>query len=415
MSRVSISTRDAFTHTVLAKIANIALGLLNSIVLVRALGPEGKGRLATFLAASFLCEFINPLYGSNVILVAKNSMLLRTFFHHSLIASFFSVLLLLCGYLLFFLKVPLAFFLNMNGFFVFLFLLLVFLQNLSANLYAMLWGLQDFRTINYVSVFAVGILLVQNLFWCFLSNFDVSKALFGLILASAISCIAFYCKLRCCDEWKRSGKFFSPGLFREGLQISFRAIASNFPLSLIRRFDVFILRSFQGAAAVGIYSVGIATAEISGFFSGILNSVMFAKSAAEDCERSAIFSAKIGFFVSLIFGFLLLIFGGPLFALIYGEEFSASAIPCALAMIGISVLNSASPLIGFIQGRGAFPVKYAVFAIGGVIINIALNFLLVPVMGVKGAAIALSLSYLFVGGAAMRMFRLELRKNRSGQ
>jgi O-antigen/teichoic acid export membrane protein len=83
----------------------------------------------------------------------------------------------------------------------------------------------------------------------------------------------------------------------------------------------------------------------------------------------------------------------PIIKLIYGEPYLAGASSLAILFIGTAGLGMANSIVAIIQGSGQPQIAALIFALL-IPVDIVLNLVLIPTMGIRGAAVATSLTFL---------------------
>jgi O-antigen/teichoic acid export membrane protein len=181
----------------------------------------------------------------------------------------------------------------------------------------------------------------------------------------------------------------------EWLRVSFpQFLVEGFYL-LLSYCDVIILERFVSPGEVGVYYAATKLASLVAF-------VYFAVAAAAAHrftelhvgERPEELSAFIGmsirwtFVPSFAMAIVLLILGKPLLWL-FGPDFGAGYMILAILLVGLLARASIGPVEKLLSMLGHQSVTAAIYALAFVV-NIALNFALVPRFGLSGAAMATS-------------------------
>lgn len=123
---------------------------------------------------------------------------------------------------------------------------------------------------------------------------------------------------------------------------------------------------------------------------------VFARLDEDNWRKLKALFKKILIYNSIIFGvivLIILVFSDYLMPLIYGTDFAASATPLKLLTPYLLMFSFSIYFSDFLDYRG-LATKRAINLSVAVILNIVLNYLLIPKYGVNGAAIATSASYL---------------------
>lgn len=164
--------------------------------------------------------------------------------------------------------------------------------------------------------------------------------------------------------------------------------------------DSVIIGIFKAESEIGIYNVAIKLAMISGLVLGAINSIVAPKlSEAYNNGRKKEFalivrqSTRVIFFSSLPILIFLIVF--PEFLLsFFGSEFLIGKTTLYVLLVG-QIINAFSGSVGVIMQMTGREKLFQNILIVALIINIGMNFLLIPTYGIIGAAIASSASIVF--------------------
>lgn len=173
------------------------------------------------------------------------------------------------------------------------------------------------------------------------------------------------------------------------------------------RQDVLLLAALGSTSAVGIYTVGVAAAELSWYVPNALQGVMTAKFSAE--EDSLALAQRLNRSVwpmTVAFSAAVFVVAIPLIPLVYGPKFAASLVPLAILLPGIVATAMTTSLSAWLSGRG-YPEDSATANAANMLVNLAANLLLIPRFGAAGAAAASSVSY--AAGSAFIAWRFHHR------
>lgn len=193
---------------------------------------------------------------------------------------------------------------------------------------------------------------------------------------------------------KTRAKFITKELIKYSLPLMFMGVF----LTVMMSFDTFMLGFFKDAHTVGIYNAVIPTAQLMFIFPfAILNlylpiiTGLYAKNIKIG-KIYKIVSKWILIFTAFVF-MLFLVYPKELLILLFGKEFSTGAL--ALIIIGLGylfyfALYASEHILLVYKKTNIISVNYFLIAI----MNIILNYLLIPKFGLNGAAISTSLSYI---------------------
>jgi O-antigen/teichoic acid export membrane protein len=183
-------------------------------------------------------------------------------------------------------------------------------------------------------------------------------------------------------------------LFKYGLA----SFLSNLMISSVMRIDVFILGSMAGAGAVGIYSVAVAFAELALMIPSALGTSLFThlpSSTLSDQRKIVSMSSRIIIFLTLFIGLVLVIISYPLVIMLMGDKYSDAVIPLCLLIPGLIAMSVNYVFSNYFAANGQPLLGAACFGCG-LLVNIVLNIILIPVLKIEGAAIASSISYVII-------------------
>lgn len=231
----------------------------------------------------------------------------------------------------------------------------------------------------------------------FLFGLGLKGILVGIWVASVISSMTIiwlslkwnllklkHIRLLAFDIWKR--------LISYGLKLHIGSILQ----ALNYRFDIYLVAFFLGAAGVGLYSVAVALAEWLWLIPGALGSVLMQRVATcSNNEEANIIMGPINRLTSavlLISSVFWIMVGWWVIRFLYGEAFTPSYAPMVLLLPGVWALGLWKNLMNDLSVRG-FPNSKSYTAGLAVIATVVLNFLLIPRWGIGGAAVASSIAY----------------------
>lgn len=184
------------------------------------------------------------------------------------------------------------------------------------------------------------------------------------------------------------------------LKQSIPMMMSSSVLLLMSWTDTLMIGSFMSQVDVGIYNVAVKIALLTSFTLNAVNSISAPKLSEtfnnkKDKEfRNVVSQTTRTIFFSTI-PIILLIFLFPNFLLsFFGEEFVVAK--TALLFLAFSqVINAMSGSVGVILNMTGSEKVFRNILFIALIVNISLNFILIPMYGIVGAAIASASSLIF--------------------
>ena len=172
--------------------------------------------------------------------------------------------------------------------------------------------------------------------------------------------------------------------------------ATNLVGLLNYRVGLFVIERTLGLSATGVYSIAIVVAELLWFVSGSLTQAVYGRIGTPDRAQAAATTVRV---VQLSVAALLL--AAPLLwglarvlvPWVLGPAYAASLPVMALLLPGVLLFGGASALSAYFTNHAGTPQVPAQVAATSLAINTTLSLLLVPHLGMAGAAVAASVSY----------------------
>lgn len=401
----SLKLRELFSNSLANFIRhglNIILSLLNSVLVARGLGVEGRGIYAiVILLPTLILTFTSfGVASSTVYHVAKKKYSVTLSFYGNMIISLIvSVFSMIAGLFIIIFVQDITMFDGIS-----LPLLLVglaiipssiFVQNISM----IFQGLQDFYAYNRTYLVMPLSYLCFNFIFIWVLKWGVIGSVLALIVGNTITlCVAIY-YLR-----KYIKIFFPPqelptyDYYKNIISYGLRAHIASVMAFLNYRFDVFILAALTDTVSVGIYTIAVTVAERLWILSSSISQVLFPRIVElenfdDDRNRLTLMVARYVLWASLVSGIIALFFADWGFAFLYGEDFRESANVFKWLLPGIISMGMAKVLGNDIGARG-YPQVNSIHSVIAVVVNIICNFWLIPIYGYLGAALATSISYI---------------------
>jgi O-antigen/teichoic acid export membrane protein len=188
---------------------------------------------------------------------------------------------------------------------------------------------------------------------------------------------------------------FSPWLFKKSLifgsQISLATVAGF----LVYRVDQGMLAYMVPVDQLGLYVVAVALAERLRLLPDSIGTAFLPRLSNEIADRQSQVPVVFRYttIVSTVSMLLAAIIGSPAILIIFGKDYYAMLPSFLLLLPGIAALGGASILAGDLASRQkpkySMLIGYAMLAA-----TIVLNLILIPFMGIAGAALVSSISYI---------------------
>ncbi len=193
---------------------------------------------------------------------------------------------------------------------------------------------------------------------------------------------------------------------RYGLSVQAGSVAQ----AIGYRFDVFLVNIFLAEAFLGLYSMAFRFAEVLWLLPAAISTALLPRVSTGDeraAQRATAQTSRVVFATSLLGSVGVFVLAGPLLRLLYGEKFLGSVAPLRILLLGIVVFSVQKVLANYFigQGRAKWFLRATLFSMA---VNVGLNLWLIPLpgWGIKGAALASTISYtlstLILGGLFVR-------------
>jgi len=400
--------RNSFL-SLLGTVGRVAFSMITQIVISRVLGPMGKGiyaflvQIPTVLVplSSLGLNYANTYYiardSENAKKAVGNSASLALFLGGLMsIAVGISYLFLKEGYMAAVTPTHLA-------------LIMVSIPFALLNLYwfSVLWGSDRIGKYNIALMIQYIVLALGVSLTALLGQLNVTSAL-GMWMAGNILTTGFMLP----DMIRIVGwKLFSFDLayLKKTLGYGLKSYAANVMMVINYRLDVFIITGFLSMAQVGIYTTAVTLAEMVGYVGNAVNTALIPKLASGKDKMTFEMTPRVTrltIFLTLIAALGMAILAYPLILLFFGRAFLESLQPLMLLLPGVIALGGATVLSGDLMARGK-PIYTSISTAISVALTLLLDFTLIPIWGIAGAALASSLVYVSLFGLNFYFYQRE--------
>ncbi len=399
--------------TVTSKFFLVGIGTIINIIIARMLGPTGKGIYTlAILIVSMLFAFGNLGITSSVIyFTGKNKYELKQIASNvwtiglivGVVLSLIIIIVVNNFHIPFFKGVPVLY-INIAV------LCLPFLF-IGSYLSSILLGKQKIWLYNLRQIIEKISFLIIFLFLLLIPNADIIlNALMAYIISVIISCtlaVVFVSKMTKIGILLQ--RSFVSVVTKYGLKVYF----GNLMLFSEKKVDVFILNFFLNPAMVGYYSLATGLAEFLTHIPQAASVVLFPKVAASSKTATKEYTPKVCrhiFFVTVLGSIAMGLCSETIIRVVYGKTF-IPAIPVVWVFLpGMVFFACSRVILSDLMGRGK-PKYSAIASFISASSSLSFNFLLIPIWGMFGAAIASVLSY-FLMLTVLLVFYLRISGNR---
>lgn len=207
-----------------------------------------------------------------------------------------------------------------------------------------------------------------------------------------VTCILFLHQLR--PELRDAG---GPKRPRAIVSFAFPAYVSNVVQFLNYRLDLFLVNVFLGMTAVGLYALAVSVAQLIWLLPQAAAAVLLPHVAAdvETAGGNALRSARVArltFLTCASGAIVLAVSGRVLIPFVYGKAFLGSLDAFLWLLPGITTYSLYTVLAAHIAGTGRPRLMLWISCVA-LVVTLVLTLALIPRIGIRGAAIASTVSY----------------------
>lgn len=377
---------NEYIYSVITKFLTIGIGLIQSIIIARYLGPELKGVNAYIASITSVGDIIISL-GIHQAYPSYR----RDYGKDSVECKFFSAAL------------------GMYGILELIAIIAIYVVHLSDEIKAaiLLIPIMGYnRVISYITyvekpnkintwttIVQIAYLAYAAFLWVFTKpSFFTSVSL--LYFFNIISAIIYTLLLSAKPVFDERLISFTVELVRYG----FIPMIALLMTTLNYRIDVIMLHQFSNInnAMIGIYSLGLTLSDKIVLIPDTLKNVLVSKlsKGAPDSEVAKV--SRLGFFCSVILCILVFLLGKPVILLFYGIDYIDAYEIILITSIGVLAVSYFKIISQYNIVNNKQNLNVAMLSIA-ILVDIFFNIALIPLLGINGAAIATALGNIVCG------------------
>lgn len=375
--------KNEYIFSLITKLSLVFFGMLNTILITRYLGPELKGQHGYILnIVNILVLILNlGIYQSFPFNKRRN-------IKENLINSYYTVFIV--QFILYLsISLIIAFFTNNTE------LILVFILVPTMVLVQQLQFISMVENVNLRNIISIGneIFYTLLLIIIYLSTSPNIYFIFiALFLKDLVIISRFIYSYRLKFEFKEMDRKF----ILETLQYGFYPMLTGLLLTLNYRLDVILLRNYVSFSQIGLYTVGVGLADKIWIIPDAFKDVLFSKATKKDSIADLTLSIKINLVICLLLLFVIVSFGEFLIKILYGIEFIQAYSVTVIILVGIIPMMFYKLIYTQFIADGKQKTPFFLLLLS-VLANLIGNYILIPLYGINGAAIASVISYAICG------------------
>lgn len=377
------------------KIVQALLGLIVSMLTARYLGPTNFG---TISYAASLVSFFSP-----IALVGMNEILVQEFVHNPESAgrtlgsaigmSIGSAMLCILGVIMFVYiteqGVTETFVVCILYSTILIFQAIELVQYwFQAKLISKYTSIISMVAYIVFSAYRIFLLATQkNIFWFAVANsFDAFLIAIALITLFKKKSGQLFCfSFKCCRQLFSKGKYY---------------IIANLMVVIFAQTDKIMLKMMIGEEATGLYAVAVNCVNMTAFvFSAIITSarpiiIESNLSSYEKFELNMTRLYSVIIYTSLMQSMVLTLLAKPIIWILYGEDYmsAVNALRIVAWYTSFSYIGGIRSIWILVEEKQKYILPINLL---GAIANIVLNSIMIPVLGINGAAIASLITQIF--------------------
>lgn len=190
-------------------------------------------------------------------------------------------------------------------------------------------------------------------------------------------------------------------IIKKLLKDSWPVILTGFAITIYMRIDQIMIKDMLDAASVGFYSSALRISEAFYFLPMVIATSLFPGIVRSQLDSKIVYENRLRLLFSLLFwlaivmAIIITAISSPLVNIIYGAKFSPAA-----GVLSLHIWAGVFVFLAAVSGKWLIAENLQVYlmsyTIMGALVNISLNFMLIPTLGINGAAISAVFTQFFV-------------------
>lgn len=392
-------------------IISTLIGFFNLLLIVRVLTPENYGIYVLFGSVASIIAILTAWTSSSIVrfgreeFITENSVKKTFWANYSILLPAFAI----CFLLIFIFRDRLTQYIGINSDFYYLLFVFILISNLSSNITVVFQAVGKMRQFAYLPLINSGIFLIALLVCYFGSLACPVELLIGIFIFGYLGIVIVGIWLLRKDI---TPVCFSGKWLRKCISYSWPLAFGGMSQQVVANVDQIVIRMFMALSFVGIYNVAYRIHDYLtmvpmlsiDLMVPLMTSLIVEKKEASIAQYVKNYAPQLAFIWALFLS-LFIIFSRELF-LIFGSDYLIASMPLSILLIGASfrifTLIESPILTSFALIKEM--VAISIF-IG--VINLGLDYWLIPLMGISGAAVATSVA--FTLGVILRSLVVKMK------
>ena len=256
------------------------------------------------------------------------------------------------------------------------------------------------RNISYLLISSLDLIVVLGFFVFGNANYQTMVAI--LLIQAFINLAISYSNLKAKLKHFR----FTLRLLPKYMKFGFVPMITLFLMTLNYRVDVLMLEkdAITTTAQIGVYSVGVALAEKVWLIPDAIKDILLSRLCKGKGTEEVARIIRLNLAVVLALIVVVAIVSGPFVRLVYGKEYVGADIITVIMLTGVLGMIFYKMIYAYNVSQGKRAINLILLCLAAVL-NIVGNLILIPIMGIYGAAWTSVISYNICGIAFLIYFR----------
>ena len=376
--------RNEYIVAILTKVIMVFMGLVESIILARYLGAELRGQVSYinsivqigYVVATFGIYTAYPYYRQKE---SKEAIMDRMLSITYVMFGIYIIVALLVAFL---------FKINMEYIYIAILIPVFFYDKIISFIFL----IETTNKINAIVLLASLVKLIYYGGLYIVAPKTLGWGISTLIIAPAIESIYFTFNLR----FNFSLKYCKPSSLIPLISYGILPMIALLMTTLNYRIDVIMLRQYDtiSLSDIGVYSIGITLAEKVLLVSDAVKEILLSKLAKGKGESEVAKVMRLCFFVSFLMAIAVSLASKMFISILYGSEYNGAETVTNISVWGTIFMVYFKMISQYnVANRRQ---KYNVIFLGAaILLNVILNSLFIPIIGINGAALATAIGYCF--------------------
>lgn len=371
------------------RVLSYVISFIGSIVLARMLGPESKGAIAVLTATVAVgLQFGNlGIQSANTYYISRDNRNIPKALGNMCIVSLLVIIVLLILYPLHLIR---------NSDYEIIAFCLIPIQLIMMFGENILLAISKVKEYNRVELFSTVAFPASIIVLSLTGLLSLKTSVIVYVLAAVFSLLLSIYYLMSFGKIKMTVDFV---FFKESVIYGIKNYICSFAFYLMLKVDILMIDGFCGERLTGIYSLSSSMADILLLIPSTIYMRLFPEFSKNDSiEKNGIILRQVNIKLSVIMAIgciLMGVFFYPMIRYLYGMDYLEAVFPFWVLLPGIWALSISNMYDCFFAGVNKAEYN-AISSSVVMVLNIVLNAFLIPSVGIIGAAIASSISYIFL-------------------